>query len=239
MVEMVLEAEQDLDVPPMKKFRDFVDGLTCSKRDRIFIELLYLTASRVSEVITRVTPYELKEGKTKPYGKLLDWEIQDYTKSDGTKVKLLLLKLGVAKRSNKKRDAEESKIVVKTRVVPIPVDPKVEPWALPILKWLSEKKKLSFDFTRMTAQNIVKRNLKPLDLQVHPHLLRHWSCTHLVKNYGFSPLQLCSFTGWSLRSTSARMGVNVSSNIDIYLHLAWKDFIAKLLAPIQEVIYLP
>lgn len=238
MVEMVLEAEQDLDVPPMKKFRGFVDALKCSKRDRIFIELLYLTGSRCSELLTKTTPYELKEGKSKPYGKLLQWELQNYTKSDGTKIKLLLLKLGVAKRS-KKKDTEENKIVVKTRVIPIPLDPKIEPWCIGILKWLAEKKKLNFDFCRMTAQNVVKKHLQALDPEVYPHKLRHWRCTHLVRAYSFTPLQLCSFVGWSLKSMSSQMGINISSNVDVYLHLAWRDYIDKLLIPIQEVIYLP
>jgi len=66
--------------------------------------------------------------------------------------------------------------------------------------------------------------------------LRHCRITHLIRAYDFTPYQITAFTGWSMKSTFQQMGVQASSNIDIYSHLEWKDYIDKLLVPLSEII---
>jgi hypothetical protein len=66
--------------------------------------------------------------------------------------------------------------------------------------------------------------------------LRHCRITHLIRAYDFTPYQITAFTGWSMKSTFQQMGVQSSSNIDIYSHLEWKDYIDKLLVPLSEII---
>lgn len=191
---------------------------------------------------------------TKPYGRLLKWEFASYKKPDGRELKILLVRSAVAKRLKSKREPEPSPqenvvqqtLKVPMKVVPIVCDPQAEPWCKDTLQWISARKAgedaLRFDCTEMTVQNIVKRNLAgmreidPRIRKVHPHFLRHCRITHLIKAYDFTPYQITAFAGWSMESTFQQMGVQASSNIDIYSHLEWKDYIDKLLVPLSEII---
>jgi len=247
MEQVMLEAEQEIQVPDMQAFRGFVDHVKFTKkRDEIYVKLTYLLAARVSEVVNKVTPYMRKHKMTKPYGLLLKWELESYKKPDGNTIKLLLVKSAIAKKKKRMKgqpSQEEQRLIfkVKTRITPIILDPAAEPWCLSILRWLTNKKenkehKLSFDFVEMTGQNICKRYLTRLDPKIHPHLLRHYRVNHLIRNYNFSPYQVASYVGWSLKSVFGSMGQQVSSNLDIYSHLQWKDYVDKMTVPLQSVI---
>lgn len=257
MQALVLEEEQQIKVPELKEWRDVVDHMKCAtKKEEIFIKLMYLTAARTSELLTEVTPFQLKNNKTKPYGSLLEWQLTDYKKRDGKSIKLLLIKMAVAKKKMKKTKPEEQpqpetqteadvtpqtlRLKVRMKIIPIPCgDISVEPWSIDIIRWINAHKgspeALRFNFVEMTAQNIIKRNLSNMFPSIHPHLLRHFRVTHLIQNYNFTPYQLTAFTGWSLKSTFGSMGISASSNLDIYSHLVWKDYIDKLLVPLSEV----
>jgi len=247
MEQVLLEEEQQIQVPQMQTFRDFVDHVKFKKRrDEIYIKLTYLLASRASELLTKVTPYMTKNNMTKPYGLLLKWEIQNYKKPDGNSIKLLLVKSAIAKRKKRMKGQPSQKgqavtVKVKTRITPIILDPQAEPWCLSVLKWLTNKKenteaKLSFDFVEMTAQNLVRKYLRRLDPKIHPHLLRHYRINHLIRNYNFSPYQISAYVGWSLKGVFGSMGMASSSNLDIYSHLSWQDYVDKLTVPLQSVI---
>jgi integrase len=239
--QVILEEESPLNVPSIGEFRRYVDehcGLW-HLREAIFVKLTYLLGARESELLTRVTPYQLSHGKTKAYGTLLGYGLSNYKRTDGKTVKLLLVKSAIAKRRKQdKTTTEDGVFKVRMKTVPIVCDNAVEPWAVDILKWLANVKesqgKLSFDFVGMTAQNIVKRCLNELDPTIHPHSLRHYRITHLIRGYGFSPYQITAFTGWSIQSTFGSMGMRASSNIDIYAHLSWHDYIEKMLVPLSE-----
>jgi len=270
MEQVLLQEEEQFYVPEIHKFRDFVDQQSkyWRKKDEIFIKVLYLLGARASELLTKVTPWQTKHNKTKPYGQLLSMEFAAYKKSDGKAVKILLIKSAIAKRMKRKKKNQGNNIEgmfthepwqdpnqgqensetspqvqkVKMKIVPIPCDPEAEPWCMDLLKWIGSQKNseaartcLRFNFTEMTAQNIVKKCLHQLDPKIHPHSLRHYRITHLIKAYDFSPYQITSFVGWSIKSTVAQMGITASPNIDIYSHLTWKDYIDKLLIPISEV----
>lgn len=128
---------------------------------------------------------------------------------------------------------------VRMKVVPIPCSNDYEPWCIDLLRWINDRKKsngtLAFGFTEMTAQNIVKRNLSKLDAGIHPRLLSRYRIIHLIRNYGFSKYQIAAFTGWSLSSMFRSMGISVSSNMDLYGHSQWRDFVDKLLVPLEKV----
>jgi len=119
-----------------------------------------------------------------------------------------------------------------------PVHPTYEPWTTDLLKWVQkdQQHKLSFDITRMTVQNIVKKNLTQFFPKIHAHSLRHFRITHLINEYDFTPYQITAYTGWSLKSTFGAMRVQASSNLDIYAHLQWRDYIPKLFKPIDAVL---
>jgi len=269
MEQMLLQAEEEIYVPPIHLFRDFVNEQSkyWRKKDEIFIKLTYLLGSRASELLTKVTPWQASHNKTKPYGKLLSWEFATYRKADGKAIKILLIKSAIAKRMKRKKKEQDSNIEaifqhetwdpsqvqensetsplvqkVKMKVVPIVCDIAAEPWCLDILKWIRDQKTekarveaLKFNFCEMTAQNIVKKCLRQLDPKIHPHTLRHYRVTHLIRSYGFNPYQVTAFFGWSLKSVVAKMGITASSNVGIYAHLVWKDYIDLLLVPISEV----
>jgi len=57
-------------------FRGYVDSLP-TNRDTVPIKTLYLTASRVCEVITKTIPSDSARG-LRSYGELMDYTIVDY-----------------------------------------------------------------------------------------------------------------------------------------------------------------
>lgn len=242
-VNMRLEEQGEIKVPSLPKFRDFIDHLECKRKEKIFIEVMYLTGSRVSELCCKVIPWETLHQSTRAYGSLLNYEFTEFRDSKGTPIKLLLLRLGVAKHKvkvetvqNTQNEAGVSQIQkVRTRYVPIPCTKQIEPWSEGILRWISEKRELKFDFTRRTALNIIKKNLKELDPKIHCHSLRHYRVNHLMMYYGFDPTEISSFVGWSLKTTYGSIGQAVSSNVDFYSHLSWKSFVGKMLTPLNEI----
>lgn len=259
MEQVLLEAEEQIKVPSIKEFREFIDERKWQKKhEEIFVKLIYLLGSRASETITKVTPYMLQHGMSKPYGQLLSWELANYRKPDGKEIQLLLVTSAIAKRKKTKKDPEQTEtspqqtiteqqpIKVKTKIVPIVCDLVAEPWCIDVLRWIQFQKgspaALRFNFTEMTLQNIVRRNLAGFDYcfkkpeRMHVHALRHFRITHLIQGYNFTPYQISAFTGWSIKSVSGQMGIQASSNIDIYSHLMWKDYVDKLLVPLSEVL---
>jgi len=76
------------------ELRSHVDHIP-SRRDKVLLETLYLTASRVSEIITKVCPSE--QNTTKSYGQFLDWKIAKYSDEP-----VLLIIEAVAKREFQK-----------------------------------------------------------------------------------------------------------------------------------------
>ncbi|MGD0494706.1 MAG: hypothetical protein ABSB28_01540 [Candidatus Bathyarchaeia archaeon] len=141
---------------------------------------------------------------------------------------------------------------VPTKDVGIPMDPRIEPWSYDIAKWVQKmrnenklqngKAKLSFDMCEENFQIVVRKNLSdimqldPKIKKVHPHVLRHWRCDHLRMNYRFQPIQVCAFTGWSIKNEEQSRGQKVSSNIDVYSHLSWRDYADALLQPLADVL---
>jgi len=119
--------------------------------------------------------------------------------------------------------------------IALPCDPKYEPWTLDLVKRITMKGTLSFNFVRKTAHERIKWEFARQGLNVHPHTLRHWRISHLMQNYGFEPYDVSLYSGWSIKSTFNQMGMQASSNIDLYAHLSWSKYFPKLLIPIREV----
>ena len=84
--------------PNVRRFRELVEDIP-SRRDSVLIKALYLTAAKVSEVTTKVTPYDLKNKLSQPYGQYLDFSFDDYEKR-----KVFLIKLAVAQRRVKRKN---------------------------------------------------------------------------------------------------------------------------------------
>lgn len=226
-----------IEVPQLTTFREVVDKIP-SRRDEIMIKSLYLCAARVSEMVTKVTPYDLKHKKSAAYGQHLTWELKFYfpegqARAQDKKALLhraLILKMPIAKRKKKSRKKEpsiEDLIVFKT--IALPCDPKFEPWTIDLLKWISKHKTLTFPVTRTWAWHLVRENLRELDPTVHTHSLRHYRITHLIDYYGFDPYEVTVYAGWTIKRTAGAMGFQAGSPIDIYTHLTWRRYFPKLL----------
>lgn len=244
MIETTFEElrTQESEVPSLSEFRETVNTLTNIKEAAI-IKLLYLGAFSCSEVITKITPWELEHQASKPYGRALDCSFTDYT-INGKKEKVLLIRSLVAKRFKKqKNEGEKPKVVWKT--VALPCSEKYEPWVLDLGKFIlkqAEKHKrdpvwkgshgLRLDMTRMTLQNIVKRNLKIFYPTIHPRSLRHFRTNHLILNYHFNLCELASYLGSSLKTSFAGTGIPTSM-LDVYSQPSWQSYIKKMFTPIE------
>jgi hypothetical protein len=119
----------------------------------------------------------------------------------------------------------------------LPCDPKIEPWTIDVLRYLTKTKdhKLSFNMTRQRVGRIVKEELHDISPDIRTHHLRHFRLTHLVQDYGFAPIDLITFAGWSFKSGLHSIGQS-SGQLDSYIHLSWKSYINKLMVPINEVL---
>jgi len=206
--------------PPL--FRKAVETIP-KQRDRDLIKLLYLTAARVSEVITQASPYDIKHKKSMPYGRELRWQLDEF---EGEKV--LILTLATAKRrwiTMKAGQAEEHLV---PKLIALPVNPKYEPWTFDLLKRIAKHKTLSFNTSRFTALRVVRKNLSPIDPKIHTHSLRHYRISHLMEYYNFDPYDVIAYTGWTYKSGLQKMSMP-SGFMDTYAHLSWKKYFPKLL----------
>lgn len=135
---------------------------------------------------------------------------------------------------------------VHTKSIALPCTPKFEPWTLDCLKFFQKRaiKKgdanvtIGFDMERRQFWKIVRDNLGTILPAKGKHSiknpLRHFRLSHLVSYYNFSPYDLTSYSGWTVRSTFGQMGVMASPNLDAYVHLRWRDYFGKLLKPLNQ-----
>jgi integrase len=205
-----------------------------NKRDRVLIKTLYLTAARVSEIVTKVGAYDLEHGKSKAYGKYLTFKIEHFPVNRRKTEPVLVITEATAKRKLKTKEQQEQGYIPK--VIALPCNPVYEPFTQELLKWIQAQGTLSFPITRSWVYKIVQRHLRRLDPKVRTHSLRHWRITHLAEKYQFDPYDLSAYAGWSLQhGFAATGGVPVSPKIDVYMHSAWQKYLSKLLKPIQDI----
>lgn len=219
-------------VPEFKRMREHIDHIY-KKRDRVLIKTLYLTALRVSEIVTEVTRYDQEKGWSQAYGRYLDFSIAYYQVNRNHKEPVLLITAATAKRKLKTKEEKERGFIPK--VIALPCKPIYEPYTEELLRWIQKHRTLSFPITRRRVLQIVKENLKELDPNVRTHSLRHWRITHLVTQYQFDPYDLCAYAGWSLKHGFGTVGVPVSPQLDVYMHSAWQNYFPKLLKPINDL----
>jgi len=216
--------------PELSTFRAAVERIP-HKRDSLFIKATYLTASRACELLTKVTPYDLKHKQTKPYGNEVSYKIEEYEDH-----KVLVLKMAVLKRKARVQRKGQTTELKVYKMVALPTLPKYEPWTLDLMKYIRKRGTLAFDFTRQTAWEIVTKRLGSLSsmLGTHTHSLRHFRLTHLVTEYNFDAFDLTSFAGWTFKTGLSRTGQGAASGqLDTYLHLAWRRYYPKLLKEIK------
>lgn len=220
-------------VVDFRKAREVIEHIS-KKRDRVLIKTLYLTAARVSEIVTKVGAYDLAHGKSQAYGRHLTWQIEHYQVNRRHIEPVLLITEATAKRKLKTKEQKEEGYIPKA--IALPCNPVYEPFTQELLKWLQTYKTLSFPIQRQTVLKIVKQHLRELDPKVRTHSLRHWRLTHLAEKYLFDNYDLTAYAGWSLQHGFATTaGIPVSPQLSIYVHTAWHKYFPKLLKPINEI----
>jgi hypothetical protein len=216
------------EVPRFRDFRAVVDGIPDS-RDKILIQALYLTASRVNEMLTKVIPSH--QSRTKPYGKFMKYDFEDFQHGKTTE-KVLTLKCAVLKRKvrQRKRRKQEERIY---KMIALPVNPKFEPWTLALVRRIKKAGTLAFNMTDGNALYIVKKWFSRSYPDMTTHDLRHFRITHLAQEYDFDAFDLTCISGWTFKTGLAAAGQGMASGqLDVYLHLAWKRYFPKLLKPL-------
>jgi hypothetical protein len=217
----------ETDVPDLQGFRSVVEKI-CHRRDATLIKAAYLCAARVSELVTKVTPYDLQHGQTRPYGSHLSWKLTELDASlEEKKVenKVLLLKSAVAKRSSKNPT---------WKIIALPCHPQYEPWTLDLLQRIKDTGNLSFPLTRYRVHQILQKRLGALLNNNSRRILnplRHYRLTHLVQDYGFDAYDLTVYAGWTFKTTFK----GSAGQLDTYLHLDWRKYYQKLLKPIKSL----
>lgn len=126
------------------------------------------------------------------------------------------------------------------KAIALPIRMEYEPWTYDLLKHYDKHKKLTFDHTRQYFRQTFRRALKGLLPPKSPHtpknLLRHYRLSHLMEYYQFDAVQLSNYSGWTIKTAFDKQGMNASSNIDFYIHQAWRQYFKKLLRPIDQLI---
>jgi len=148
-------------------------------RDRALVSFIYITGSRVSEVVKR---FKVKDIKIEKANDRIFYVFRMY----------------VQKRREKKEIY---------RMVGIPYE-KNKLFIDCILDYINKCKlkdnKLLFEIDRKTVYRVVKKHFG-----FSPHYLRHTRATHLVSEYGFTPQELKEHIGWSdIRTTSIYTHLN-------------------------------
>jgi len=217
-----------LSVPDFRHFRATIDHVLAA-RDKHLFKLLYLLAARDNEICTKVTT---ADKTTRPFGKHLSWTFAKFQTPKDT----LLVKVPILKRKNTKPDKP------KFRFVALPISPSIEPWTADILKWMVKNgTELGLPITRQRVYQLLRENLYPaFGIEPNPkehskNILRHFRINHLLSEYDFDLMDLVSYSGWSIKTGGATMGFP-TGQLDIYLHLKWKRYAAKLFRPLGEVL---
>lgn len=187
----------------------------------------YLKAARASEVVGVASGSDT----TTPYGpRGTDATEESYHKGDVDEP-AAVFRVKTAKRGGLER------------YVALPLDEKYEPWSRPLLKYYQSKgSSVVYQFTRQTLRNYAASAFAGLKYDIETqriggesvgrhqrdaavHFLRHVRASELGWFYGFSPADLASYCGWSLKNAG------FSSVMARYVKLGWQSYFDKLLKP--------
>jgi hypothetical protein len=189
----------------------------------------YLKAARASEVVA----FASRSDTTTPYGpKGTDAsEALFYPPSGGDPEPAVVFTVRTAKKDGA------------VRYVALPLNPKYEPWSKELFEYYKKRKdKYVFPFTRQTLYNHAKKAFAGLKYEIAPqrfkdeeigehekeagvHFLRHLRASELVGVYGFTPMELASYCGWSYRAAG------LTPVMMRYVSYSWQSYFPKLLRP--------
>jgi len=194
-------------------------------RDKALFCLLYLTASRIEEVVRyrkrlwcKKKVLLIKSGRMPKKA----W-IQDYKKQKGN----FALEPGITKRDIKVIEKENRKIAIvrlrnlknkqkdeNTKIIPITLDNEINNMFFKHIQdyiYTLEDYEELFPFQNRNAEIIISA------VGWNPHFIRKVRLTHLVRLYNFSDQELRIYAGWTDTRPSK-----------YYVKLKWEDLLKKL-----------
>lgn len=233
-----------MSLPSVEVVRNRIETKVGDKPFEHALKAIYLFDARLSEVITKIYPSDLAAGKH-VYGVKLRVEQQEH----------LGHPISVFTVATAKRDGLE-------RYIALPQSEQYEPWTREVTSWI-EQEDPPFPFYDQDIQTYVKDNsvfeglsypiarydiwegkvlTKTVEAHVKPfrtHALRHLRTTELAEFYGFDPLEIAIFGGWSWVTVTKLMsqtpqffgagGGALIGAMQRYTHLQWEKYFPKLL----------
>lgn len=195
---------------------------------RMCVQCAYLFCARISEVVGYASPKD----NTTARGEFLKVSVMPF-RLGSISTEAAVFHVATAKRGGKER------------LIALPLDQQYEPWTQGVVDYFKQTPNPKFPFTRqfvgkrarkafvgltypidtytITKGGIKKKTLahnKPFRL----HALRHLRTTELLVRYGFDPIDLSQYGGWTLRSMAG-----IGSSMERYAHLDWQRYFPKLL----------
>lgn len=207
------------DVPTRSKVIERIHDIEATKQ-RTFNALLtlkvkalcsfiYLTGCRREEAVGLYSPYSYK--KIYPGVKAKQFSFNEYYRN-----KRYVVIKNIAVFKTRPKPNKKGEVVYTTRNVPILYEDESELLKY-IIDYYNYKKEDDeteiFDMSTSAVFRYFKRFMG-----FHPHLARHCRCTHLVEMYGFDPLKLQSYMGWTNSDMASR-----------YTHLNWHSLTDQML----------
>lgn len=181
-------------------------------RDKALASFIYLTGARISEIVGTTKTLKKYEGKGDKRTIIDEKEVVfPPLKKENIEINLeedimLVHQVPCLKRKD----------IVK-RIIPVIISKEKELFDV-FYTWFKvlDPGEILFDMTRQRAWQIINQ-LELGDMKLFPHYLIHNRCTNLVKEKGFSDLDLKQFRGWSDTRPAS-----------VYTHLNWRDLAKKM-----------
>lgn len=225
-----------MSLPAIKSVRERIEQAEPKETKYCFMAS-YLFCARISEIIGRTSPSDLK--KTRARGPKGSDVRTDIFEVGSLKEEVAIFTINTAKRGGLERK------------IALPLNPKYEPFTKQLLKYFREHENSKvFPFTRQKAweyskivfeglrysienyvlseyENGIRVNKIPIKShyrKFRTHALRHIRAAELIEFYGFDGYDLSVYGGWTLRSM-----MGVGSAMSRYAHLQWRKYFPKLL----------
>ena len=221
---------QRYDLPEVADVRQRIEGIP-DEKVKLCVKAMFLFCARVCEVVGVASASDT----TTPYGpKGTDFFMDVYRFPPAHPVieePCAVFKVRTAKKEGMLRH------------VALPLNPKYEPWARPLLDYFKSRgDRHVFPFTRQTVYNYTKVAFAGFTYPIEKyavfttgisdtrerhqkeasnHFLRHLRASDLVAFYSFTPEEQQTFGGWLL--------ARIPESQRRYNYLNWKMYFAKLL----------
>mgnify|MGYP001592831626 FL=1 len=197
---------------------------------RLALMATHVLAGRVSEIVSRSSPHDNTVARG-PSG--ADVRLERYQAGDFNE-EVAVFNLRTAKRGGRERS------------VALPMSEEYEPWTKELYEYFKKRGDAHvFPFTRQhlgkeakgplvglryqildyyLIKDKVKKKVEPHSRDFALHALRHLRVAELFDHYGFEPIEVMYYAGWTFGGMFGG-----GSIMERYAHLNWRQYFPKLL----------